>query len=298
MATSKMVYLTAMDENGQFTAKIAKWLREQGYPLEMRTARALAANDIDTTLGWYYADIETGQQRETDIYAYARRSYPDDEYAVVQISLAIECKSSKDKPWILFTDGPTRMSSTARRNQRFVSPDRKWIRTLQVESAELPLLDGYSPHGYALVRAFAGDNQDAAFGAMLSTAKAAAGIQRWHQQARRGEDTINSIVLPVLLVDAPLLQCELDSDGNERLTPIERGTIEWRYQLTPTDPPHTIITIATPDALPSLAEDLNATADEVLRLTTPWYLDKQAKAAEIRSKAKLLLRPPPADLSE
>ncbi|MFI9535436.1 hypothetical protein ACIG56_19580 [Nocardia fusca] len=289
-----------MDEDNKLTAKVSKWLREQGYPLEMRTARELRARSVSATLGWYYTDVESQQQRETDIYAYARRHYPNDEYAIVQVSLAIECKSSKEKPWILFTDGPTRMTPSARRFQRFMAPDRNWLRPFLETSERLPLLDGYSPHGYTLVRAFAGDNQDVAFGAMLSAAKAAAGIQCWHNTGPRGE-TFNSIILPVLLVDAPLLQCELDDDGTERLTPIERGTIQWRYQLTPQAPPHTIITIATPAALPSLAEDLNTTADEVLRLTTQSHMENVAKAEELLNRVnqrRIKSSPRPSDVHE
>lgn len=254
-----------MDGGDQLTNRVAKWLREQGYPLEMRTAREFQAKGVSASPSWYYADVETGQQRETDVYARVRRGKYG-EAGCVDVSLTIECKSPRDKPWVLFTGGATGMARTARRVQRFASPDRAWLREVaSIDDLPLPLLDGYEPHGYALARAFGG-NEDASFGAMMSAAKAAAGIRQWHLRAGGGRavsELMRSVVLPVLVVDAPLLRCELDEDGNERLSQIDRGTVLWKYQLTPKHTPTTIITVVTPAAVPALADDLRTKADSL-----------------------------------
>ncbi|MFG3618054.1 hypothetical protein [Nocardia sp. NPDC047654] len=184
--------------------------------------------------------------------------------------MTIECKSSRDKPWVLFTDDTSSPSLFSMRWQRLGVPNQAWlwkaVRKANSRKLPTPLLDGYGPFGYALARTFASKNEDVAFSAMMSVAKAAAGLREQLAAAHKdfgSDDAMHAVVLPVLVVDAPLLKCELDDDGTERLSRIDRGTVLWKYQLTPGHPPSTIVTIVTPAALPSLADDLNKTADSL-----------------------------------
>lgn len=78
--------------------KISDWLKTQGYPLEMVVASALRKEGFDVNQSSYYADPETGTSREIDIIA-----TKGDDIGFLEVTIVIECKASKDKPWVLFT---------------------------------------------------------------------------------------------------------------------------------------------------------------------------------------------------
>ena len=80
--------------------KIIQWLDNQGYPLEMQIARILKREGFTVSMGDIYADIETGIQREIDVTA--TKWIVGDQW-IVQICFRIECKLSRDKPWVIFT---------------------------------------------------------------------------------------------------------------------------------------------------------------------------------------------------
>ncbi|MFD6354072.1 hypothetical protein [Nocardia tengchongensis] len=259
-----------MDGADKLSERVTGWLRDQGYPFEMRTARELRRKGIAAHLGQYYTDIETGQQRETDVCAFVERR---EDHGLRGRSvcghLVIECKSARDKPWILFTDEQRSRFRRAYADQRFAIPNNKWLSPVGKQTwkaGPVPLLEGYRPFGYTLVRAFGNGNDDVAYGAVMSVAKAAAGLRnKYAADADTLGVAIRAVVLPVLLVDAPLFQCELDDEGQERLTSIDRGTLVWRYQLGPDLPKETLVSVVTTSALSALADDLKLTVDSLRR---------------------------------
>lgn len=79
-------------------ASVQEWLEAQGYPLEMRTAAAFRLAGFRAVQGVYYQDPETDAWREIDVVA----DIPE-VYRSARIVFVAECKSSRDKPWLLFT---------------------------------------------------------------------------------------------------------------------------------------------------------------------------------------------------
>ncbi|MEV4151790.1 hypothetical protein AB0J48_02190 [Nocardia salmonicida] len=250
--------------------KVGTWLRKQGYPLEMRVARELRSAGMSADLGTYYTDIETGRSRETDVLAIAKSTRAA-SLGIVQVCLVIECKSG-GKPWVLLSGNVEHeLSPQVRGMSRLAAPEGDWLmkRTgmgLVTTDNSFPLLSGYGPIGHSLVRPFGGDDsngnreKDAAFAAMMSTAKAAIGVcHSLREQMKLIGAPSNAVVLPVLLVDAPLILFELDSSGEEKLSEIDRGTVVWHYDFGPQQR-SSIITVVTPAVLPALAEDARSTA--------------------------------------
>ncbi|MFB8282768.1 hypothetical protein [Nocardia colli] len=224
-------------------------------------------------LGRYYTDVETGQQRETDVCASVSSIESEGMRGGPAMwgHLVIECKSARDKPWILFTEEQHSTSEWDRRftDQRFALPDPGWLLFTTSpfwDGGPVPLVNGYRPFGHTLVRALGTGNDDVAYGAVRSVAKAAAGVRiQFRQEAEVLNVKARAIVFPVLLIDAPLFQCELDEDGQERLTRIDRGTLVWRYQLASDLPHATLVTVITTPALPDLADDLKLTVASLKR---------------------------------
>src|SRR4051794_18151031 len=80
--------------------KILKWLKTQGYPLEMEAARAFKEAGFRVTPSEYYCDPETQKLREIDVYA--TYVVPGDIY-YLSIAVTVECKSGAKGPWVFFT---------------------------------------------------------------------------------------------------------------------------------------------------------------------------------------------------
>lgn len=87
--------------SGDIASNVKRWLDEEsGYPLEMTTAAALEAAGFEIVQGDYFPDTNTGSLREIDVTGYLTHAGGGLQ---VSVALLIECKSSVDKPWLLFT---------------------------------------------------------------------------------------------------------------------------------------------------------------------------------------------------
>ncbi len=76
---------------------VRKWVLDQDYPLEMRTALAFRKGGFEVHQSEIHYDETDGKTRETDVVA-IDRNYR----GLTRITFVVECKSSK-KPWIIFS---------------------------------------------------------------------------------------------------------------------------------------------------------------------------------------------------
>lgn len=102
-----------MSEDEEFHRHVLEWLDKQEYPLEMRVAREFQSHGFAVIQSEYYESGES-KSREIDVVAYKQRSFGS---LLTRFTLVVECKSSKQKPWILFSL-PTRISAPAMVAQR------------------------------------------------------------------------------------------------------------------------------------------------------------------------------------
>ncbi len=80
--------------------KVSAWLDSQGYPLEFLTANAFHRRDFGVLQGYYVPDVQSGTPREIDVLASATHA---DVESLLRITYVVECKYSRDKPWVVFT---------------------------------------------------------------------------------------------------------------------------------------------------------------------------------------------------
>jgi hypothetical protein len=106
------------DDNHDLTSSVTKWLGTQGYPLEMHVASAFLKAGFRTFQADYYEDPETGAHREIDVIAYAQDEI---DGCLVRLTLCVECKVAKDKPWVLLTSRCADLADPARVVQRAAS---------------------------------------------------------------------------------------------------------------------------------------------------------------------------------
>lgn len=89
---------------------VKRWLAGEGFPFELSAGRALRDSGWKVEHGRLYEDPQTGKVRELDIYAHVSAGSPELS-AAVTVSLAIQCKSARQHPWVVFSSEPKEVLS-------------------------------------------------------------------------------------------------------------------------------------------------------------------------------------------
>lgn len=204
------------------SAAVLKWLDKHGYPFELHVGQVLREAKWDVDHGTWYKDSQTGKIREIDVRATFWAIDQLQENAVV-IELVIECKMSRDKPWVVFS---------APRHEHQVLFRRSRVDTFSDDSvlvaveAGIPIPDFVRQHKYlahGIVRAHSdnkGGDPTAPYAALQSVMSAA--LERGRENARRSlvrtDRHIAHIVLPTVVVDGALYEYSLDSSDQPTLS--------------------------------------------------------------------------------
>ncbi|MER7500658.1 hypothetical protein AB0L05_16860 [Nonomuraea pusilla] len=254
-------------ESDPLAHKLLRWLTTQGYPLEMRIARAFLDLGRVTQSG-YYHDSEADCYREIDVQVGMRSDMEKDPW--LEVTLCIEAKSSTEKPWVLFCmDHDSPLHPIAAVVQRFCSaPMREWLERQArfKEVRKLPLFDIELSPGYSLVRASLGQSQgeDVAYKAVLSSVKAC----HWATTRTDTEPHANKFLImaiPVIVIDAPLFKCTLNEQGKLQLSRTNIGTLIWHdNRLVPTAPPNIIVSVVTEAGLPEFVERVRSSVEPLI----------------------------------
>jgi hypothetical protein len=249
--------------NDDLVAKVTKWLKdESGYPLEMTTAAALASAGFETVQGDYFPDDKTEKLRELDVTGYVAHSQSGLQ---VSVALLVECKSSFEKPWILFTSshGYSPNLSVTRRSTN--EQGRRVLAKLQFdENVQNSLLFRLPPkcgHALALAMRKPTENKDHAYEALMGVCAASLGHIK-----RLGEYAYPRIVpfdWPMIVIQVPLLECFLNSANEVVVNEVEKGTLIWRNPILNR---HTIVNIYTEEGFKSEVGLLHQAATEFAEL--------------------------------
>jgi hypothetical protein len=240
--------------------RVSEWLEKHGGPLELRMGHAIRQAGWDVEHGALFTDPITQKVRELDIVA-SQRFSPDDRRRV-GFSLAIECKTAKDKPWVIFS-APTRTEDQIR--GQVLAPGRlasrmlvEFLRTNQ-EPPKLLRLGGR--RGYAVTVALTDVNES--YPALAGIVSAVVALNA-DALAIAQQGMLLQAFFPVLVVDGLLFDYFLNPVGVPILAPIV-----WAKVIAPpirTGGVMTIVNIVTPQALPNLLQDAYVDATEFLRL--------------------------------
>jgi hypothetical protein len=225
-------------------ARVAEWLDTQGYPLEMRVARAFRGSRFRVIQSEYYSDPETKSSREIDVIASLDAAGKD---YLLRVTFVVECKMSRDKPWILFTGTSRGLADPARVAQRASNGlGGRLLMALGKEKAAQDLeifgLHGRPAHG--VTQAFT-SGTDAAFAALHGAAKATAALA-----SHRGGSSVPflQVFFPVVVIEGRIFEYYLADTDEPTVEEVGEGTLLWRNPVV--DEPHTIVDIVTLSALP------------------------------------------------
>ena len=205
-----------MSNQDDLEIRLTEWLSQQGYPLEMRVASIFRKGGFSVSQGSYYADPESGDNREIDVVATMI-----DPVGFLQVSGVIECKSSKDKPWILFT-GQEQLSRLFSFGMLSEQARGKLVEKLSAgkdEVLSLPWFVKPERTGFGLTVAFrSGD--DPAYKAVLSALKAAIDV---NAEGNGAYAVPLRFVFPVVLIEGRLFEATLDGEGSVMVHEIDDG---------------------------------------------------------------------------
>ena len=225
---------------GDLLAKVRDWIEKQGYPLEMRAAKVFLDAGFSVIQSESYPDPETGKPREIDLSSLmfdVRQTYS------TVLSFAVECKSTKAKPWIVLCSTGEDSSIFSMAYHAASKPGRSvlWSLTWNSAAPALSIFQLSKRKGYGITAAFKERqmDQDAAFAACHSCTNAAAALVRSREGFAVPGYPSCHVVLPLVVVDGPLFECYLDHSGEIAIAPVEESTLLWRnvvqreYPLSP-----------------------------------------------------------------
>ena len=207
--------------------KVASWLTQSGFPLEMRLAAEWERAEFDVSQSVYYVDPETATARETDIVA-SKENVASDAY--LRFFCVVECKSGREAPWVLFPrrglplNPPSRILALAapRLTRAYLV---RISRRLDITS--LAAFTSTHPPAYGMVQAIR-EKPDHAYTALMSVSKASAALLEEVSRNPPGDDSLE-IVWPIVVTEAPLFEAQLSASGQLKIERVERGTVMWRH---------------------------------------------------------------------
>jgi hypothetical protein len=230
-------------------AKVREWLEKSGFTLEMRAAAAFQAAGFEVRQCDHYIDPESGKAREIDVIA-----RDPDSYGIIDITFVVECKAS-EKPWALLCSPDTLVNYN--RLRAFAVVSKSSLEVMVNRLGELldcwPWLKKDRMAAYSVRQSLS--ESDVAFTAAVTAAKAA---ESWVRRPKSEYKPPYIFAFPVIVVNAPLLQCSLSSSGDIDVVDVTEG--EWLFFARIPEFFGTCIRIVSIERLPAFAEEARAAA--------------------------------------
>ena len=217
---------------------VARWIRSEGYPLEFRTAKIFNECHYTVRQGEFTRGSREAP-REIDVVAYRTRPNPAKGFA--RIEHVVECKWSKDKPWVIFTSEGHSIHPRACAVQTIASGGgAKMLRALVTPPhniERLSLFKSGQRSGFGGRQAFS-DKADTVYGALQGVvSKAFSEASHVDERPQGWRTTI--FVFPVIVLDGALFEAFWDDATNDlRTEPVDlmrlhwRGSDRWRQHAT------------------------------------------------------------------
>lgn len=258
-----------MNSEKPLPEKIAEWLERQGYPLEMRVAKAFIDAGLHVSLSVYYRDPENDTPREIDLVAGESGEFAD--YFMFSVDFAIECKKSS-LPWVLFVK-PGFDSGSLFRNgwicSSIGSSVKAKLSTRTMWDNTLHAWNGRWAYGVTqALRSQTSENGDVPYKALMSCVKASHGLARTTEQQvwpspNRDKVLFGSMTQPVIVLDGKLFEASLDASGELEITETHEGVINFKYPFSHDSEEYTCVRVVTLPALPRFLAAAKETVDEI-----------------------------------
>jgi hypothetical protein len=246
--------------------QVAKWLGDEGYPFEMKVARAFRLAGFEVEQSGYYRDRETQCLRETDVIARLRRKIGEH---VAIVEFIVECKSSTDKPWVVFSETGTRFAEPFTVAQRAASEIGDLVLRSVADFPEIHALDLFRisdtiAYSVRRMREKAKNSSDIAYNAVRSVIDATNGELAYANRYLPSH-AVCLIAFPVVAVEGLMFKCALNRDCKLSVREISSATL---VQGTPIgNLPRTIVKLITDKNVDAFATTCAASAAQFLSVS-------------------------------
>ena len=212
-----------------------RWLREAGFPLEMRVAASFRRSRAHVVQSSYYHEASSGKLREVDVVAWSQRTaWGPDVGADLDLVVVMECKASRKAPWVaLVGETPAALRSDRGLldvlvNNRYYGAESQWV----MYPSDFAFLSTPRRTAYSVTQAHstgAKDNRegDLPYLAVRQVGQATEGLRRESSAPRGGRPTLR-LWLPCVVTAAPLFECWLDDSGNPQTEEVARSLLFTR----------------------------------------------------------------------
>ncbi|GAB2984391.1 hypothetical protein GCM10027049_22700 [Mucilaginibacter puniceus] len=212
-----------MDEQTDLKKKVENWIKSEGLALEYFTAITFMEEEFRTFQSDFVDD--NGTPREIDVMAFSDYSIGN---TLLRLSCVLECKWSKDKPWIIFTSENAVIAPSACIAQSLgneVGSALLWQLAGQDSLYETELFS-QKVRGFSGRQAFAKDS-DLFYNTIQAVInKTVLHLNKYNRQTSNPLDFI-VIGFPIIVVDAPLYESYFE-DNELKIKEVECSSINWR----------------------------------------------------------------------
>jgi len=230
--------MDAKKETKPLLDKVRKWLETQGYPLEFRVASAFSTAGVPAEQGLYVQEAETSPAREIDVVAEVRETFGVSR--ICRIAILVECKWSREKPWVVFTTRRTRMASSACIAQTIGSVLGRAVTHCLAANEDLRASEVFTSgelNGFGGRRAFSNEKEPDVFHATVKSivTKTIAYATHFDEHRVAGQMPNSCVIaLPMIVLEGDLFQAYFDSEANEmRLDSVDSIRLHWRGTESP-----------------------------------------------------------------
>lgn len=217
------------EDKDALTGKVGKWINEEGYPLEYFTANTFQKNGFSVSQGDYSHDADSAP-REIDVLASS--STRTETHRLIRLFNVVECKWTRNKPWVVFTSPNARKRPSEIIAQTLGSRGGAtaiWAHAGNPELDKLELFQSAESAGFGGRQALS-DGQDKFYASLRSiTAASLATVNSYNPQI--GYDFPDGCVLafPVIVIDGDLFEAHYAADADAlHLEPREHSRCHWR----------------------------------------------------------------------
>lgn len=218
--------------------KVNEWLSEEGYGLEFLTADIFSKRNFQVRQGYYVRDEQTQTPREIDVIAQEIRvlaSNLADKFSYLRIEYVVECKWSKDKPWVVFSSYNHAMSPSDCIRQTIASltgASILWTLAADTKVQNLEMFSVPPRPGYGGRQALSKGN-DIFYSTMQSIISSASSLAKSYDKFPIydvGQALENAtIIFPVIVIDGRLFEAYFDEmSGKTKLDEVKTIRVHWR----------------------------------------------------------------------
>jgi hypothetical protein len=240
--------------------KVKKLLEKQGYPFEMFVAKAFLDEGLDIVSAEYFIDKDSGEYREIDLHSYFQWTSKKICYS---IRFIIECKVSKEKPWVICRTDPEADGDymLIHCHGDKLGDELLAKYNFDEELMGLPIISKKHNAGNTLVEIHEEKGKPSmAYAALQKVSKALYSHIADRPYTHSAGRDLCEIYIPVIALDGNLFEAHLETDLV--VNTVASGVITWHY---PINERLTVVHVVTKEGISDFIRTAKRTADVLFK---------------------------------